>query len=344
MPLEVRQEIVAVILYAKTKGIAKYKVCALLQINVRRIERWVARERETDSMDYHKSGPKRPVNAIMPSEREALLSFVGREETVDYSLQVMALEGARQGLFYLSASTVRTVLIEEGIMSDRRPPQRRNGAGRKPDRPQKLSGPNQCWCWDISYLRTDLPRVFWYLFVMLDEWSRMVLAWRVTAKLFKEEAQGLIDDAFLAEGLLDVPRHLLPVVVNDRGPQMKAKPVQQMMKDLGLVQTYARPRTPNDNPYVESLFSTVKTAPRYPDWFPSSSIQPAIDYFSRYFTWYNNEHYHSGIGYVHPIDMHAGRAEVILKARKDNLERQKLERRLYWNNESQKMQKPGDAS
>ena len=335
MPLEVREEIVAVIRVARSKGIPICKLCALLQISVRRVERWISRERETGSMSYYNSGPRQPVNGIMPAERTALLSYVGLEETVDYSLQVLALRGAEQGLFFLSASTVRKVLIEEEIMSDRRPRQRRSGSGRKPDRPEELTGPNQCWTWDISYLKTDLPRVFWYLFVMLDEWSRKVLAWRVTGHLIKEEALGLIDDAFLAEELIEVPKSQLPVVVNDRGSQMKAKPVQQMMKDLGLAQTFARPRTPNDNPFIESLFSTVKSAPLYPGWFPSATINPALKYFDKYFGWYNTEHYHSGIGYVHPIDKHEGRAPAILKIREENLKRQRLERRSFWINQSQ---------
>ena len=286
-------------------------------------------------MSYYDPGPKQVMNAIIPAERSALLNYVGQEEAVDYSLQVLALRGAEKGLFFLSASTVRKVLIEEEIMSDRRPKQRRSGSSRKPDRPAELTGPNQCWTWDISYLRTDLPRIFWDLFVMLDEWSRKVIAWRVADHMITEEAQGLIDDAFLVENLMDVPRSQLPVVVNDRGSQMKAKPVKQMFLDLGLVQTFARPRTPNDNPFIESLFSTVKSAPTYPECFPSETINITRNYFEKYFGWYNAEHYHSGIGYVHPIDKHEGRAQAILRERKDNLKRQRLERRSFWINQSQ---------
>lgn len=165
---------------------------------------------------------------------------------------------------------------------------------------------------------------------MLDEWSRKVIAWRISISLMQSEAQALIDDAYLAEGLLDVPRDQLPVVVNDRGAQMKAKPVKQMFHDLGLTQTFARPRTPNDNPFIESLFSTVKTTPNYPGWFPGSSIQVARNYFEDYFQWYNTEHFHSGIGYIHPIDKHEERAEAILKKRKENVINQCKLRRSYW--------------
>ncbi|MFQ5356626.1 MAG: transposase [Mariprofundaceae bacterium] len=286
-------------------------------------------------MNNYKAGPKHPVNDLMPSERQAVLDYVQLEETADYSLHVLACKGAEQGLFYVSASAIRCILSDENILSDRRPLFRRTGAGRKPARPDELTGPNQCWCWDLSYLRTDLIRMFWYLYVMLDEWSRKVVAWRISSSLMLSEAQALIDDAYLAEGLLDVPGDLLPVVVNDRGSQMKARPVQQMMRDLGLTQTFARPRTPNDNPFIESLFSTVKTAPDYPGWFPGRSIGIARDYFEDYFHWYNYEHFHSGIGYIHPIDKHEGRAETILKKRKECMTNQRRLRKLYWSEKNQ---------
>jgi len=325
----VRQEIVGVVAYAKSFGIAKYQTCELMQIHVRRIERWEARLKHSGAMDYQKPGPKQAPHAVMPAERTALVEFAGREETVDYSFQMLALRGAEQGLFFMSASTVRSVLQNKGLGDDRRGPRRR-GTGAKPNRPEELTGPNQCWCWDLSYLKTDVLRVFWYLYVMLDEWSRKVIAWRVSRSLAHEEALGLIDDAVLAENLLDVPPDQMPVVVNDRGSQMKAKEVKQMFIDMGLTQTFSRPRTPNDNPFVESLFGTVKTAPVYPGWFPYDDGSVVPGYFGRYFQWYNEEHYHSRIGYVTPVQKHTGQAEVIKAQRENQLTSQKEIRKLYW--------------
>ena len=100
---------------------------------------------------------------------------------------------------------------------------------------------------------------------------------------------------------------------------MKVKPVKQMVLDMGLSQTFSSPHTPNDNPFIESLFPTVKTALAYPECFPGSSIVVGTDYFEKYFHWYNHEHSHSGIGYIHPIDKHESRAESILKYRKECL-------------------------
>ena len=329
MPLEVRQEVVAVIASVKAKGVARYQACALLQIKVRRIERWEEKIKRTGSMEYSRSGPKQVMHAIMPVEREAVLEYVGREETVDYSYQMLALKGGEEGLFCMSASSVRTILHEESLAEDRTGRMRR-GVRVKPGRPEELTGPNQCWCWDISYLRTDILRVFWYLYVMLDEWSRKVVAWRVSRSLAGEEALALIDQAIITENLLDIPEERLPVVVNDRGSQMKAKEVKQMFKDLGLTQLFTRPRTPDDNPFVEALFGTVKTAPAYPGWFPSDEGTVVEDYFDRYFTWYDHEHYHSRIGYVTPFQKHTGQAEKIIRQRRNQLTTQRERRKQYW--------------
>jgi transposase InsO family protein len=281
-------------------------------------------------MAYARPGPKQAPHAIMPVEREALMEFIGQEETTDYSLQALAIKGAEQDIFYMSASSVRTILHDEGLLADRNRFKRRNGGSNKPDRPEELTGPKQCWCWDISYLKTDILRTFWYLYVMLDEWSRKVVGWNVSRSLDHEEALKLIDNAFISENLIDKPEEMQPVVVNDRGKQMKAVNVKQMFKDLGIFQTFSRPRTPNDNPFIESLFSTVKRAPIYPGWFPSNDKTYVMKYFTDFFQWYNQEHYHSRIGYVTPFQKHEGLAEGIIKQRKMELAAQRDVRRNYW--------------
>ena len=315
---------------SKRQGITRVRSCGLLQVSVRRVERWRARTVATGAMAYTKPGPKRPWNAIMSQERDAVRAFVAPEETVDLSLQAIAIKGGEQGLFFLSASSVRSILAADGILSDRRSPVRGHGGRVKPARPAVLDGPNQCWCWDISYILTDVRRCFWYLYVMLDEWSRKAVAWHISPSLAATEAMLLCNDAVIAECILEAPPLSRPIVVNDRGIQMKAKPVKQMFVDLGITQAFARPHTPNDNPFVESFFSTVKTSPDYPQFFPATDQKLVLDYFSRFFPWYNNEHYHSRIGYVHPIDMHEGRAPGILEQRKRGLVVQHGKRKTYW--------------
>ena len=237
---------VKVVEESKLQGLARVHSCALLQVSVRRVERWRARVAATGVMGYAKPGPTHPWNALVPEERDAVRAFVAREETADLSLQAIAIKGGEQALFFVSASTVRTILAADSLLVDRRPPVRCRGTRVKPARPPVLDGPNQCWCWDISYILTNVRRCFWYLYVMLDEWSRKAVAWRISESLAAAEARLLIDDAVIAEGILQAPPLSRPIVVNDRGIQMKAKPVAQMFTDLGITQTFARPRTPND--------------------------------------------------------------------------------------------------
>lgn len=330
LPEGTKTEVVAVVDDSKRQGLARVHSCMLLQVSVRRVERWRARKAASGALSYAKPGPRRPWNALVPQEHHAVRAFVAREDTVDLSLQAIAIKGGELGLFSLSASSVRSILADDGLLADRRRPVHSRGGRVKPARPAVLDGPNQCWCWDISYIATDVRRWFWFLYVMLDEWSRKVLAWRVVQSLAAAEARLLINDAVLAEGILDAPPALRPVAINDRGVQMTAKPVVQMLADLGISQALARPRTPNDNPFVESLFSTIKTAPAYPQSFAALDPQPVLDYFSRFFAWYNTEHYHSRIGYVHPNDMHERRAPEILRRRKQNLTFQHNNRKLFW--------------
>jgi putative transposase len=320
---------VDVIAIAAKAGIRRNKTCNLLRINIRRLRRWEARIKDMGTMEYLKPGPKQVLHGIMPSERDAVISYAGKEETADYSFAVMAIKGAEHGLFYVSSSSIRSILRAGGLGNDRRGVMRRSFTG-KPNRPEELIGPNQCWCWDISYIKTDVRRAFWYLYVMLDEWSRKVIAWRISRNLGHEEARLLIDDACISERLLELPENKRPVVVNDHGSQMRAKPVKQMFADLSLEQTFARRKTPNDNPFVESLFSAIKTSPVYPGWFSNADEAAVLKYFEEYFDWYNSEHYHSRIGYVTPVQKHTGQAEKILMTRKNQLTAQRKKRRKYW--------------
>jgi len=118
-----KEEIVSVIFNAKSKGIPKFKICAVLQINARRVERWVTRKRDTGNMENHTPGPKHPVNAIMPCEKQTVLDYVRLEETVDYSLRVLACKGAGQGLFLVSATKVSVIFFLKRIyyQTDGRP-------------------------------------------------------------------------------------------------------------------------------------------------------------------------------------------------------------------------------
>jgi transposase InsO family protein len=208
----------------------------------------------------------------------------------------------------------------------------RNGNSRKPDRPD-ITEPNQRWCWDISYLRTLVPDTFLYLYALLDEYSRKVVAFRISWKMVNAEGKELIEEGIEREGLL--PEQVAALTLfNDRGTQMKAKPFRKFLEELGISQKFARPRTPNDNAFIESLFSTTKRAPNCPETFIDDV--DALTYFTAYFYYYNNERLHGKIGYVTPVQRHCGEDIKILALRSIRLVEAR-KNRLKENREGAKM-------
>jgi transposase InsO family protein len=250
----------------------------------------------------------------LTAERAAVLQMATAEQYVDLSHRILSVTAWDLGLFFVSFSSVYRILCSEGLMSMRGKHRHHNGRSLPPVR-KELTGPNQRWCWDISYLPTYEKGLFLYLYLLLDEYSRKAVNWRVGWHQTAQEARRLLEDGLIYENILDLPEDQRPEIINDRGRQMKAKPIQKMLETHQMPQLFARPRTPNDNPFVESAFGTVKTAIEYPGRF--LDCHEATRYFDRFFPWYNTEHYHSGIDYVTPQQCHQGLRNKIVSERKD---------------------------
>lgn len=301
----------ALITESKAQGISRSRTCELLQIEERRVRHWFSRQILVDA----KPGPIHAPHALLLEERMAIVALAKDERFVDDSHRVLTAKCVDAGSLALSASTVYRVMRDVGLTTDRSGRNHRNGNSRKPDRPD-LTGPNQRWCWDISYLRTLVPGIFLYLYALLDEYSRKVVAFRISWSLANAEGKELIEEGIEREGL--TPEQVANLdLFNDRGTQMKAKPFKKFLEDLGICQKFARPRTPNDNPFVESLFSTTKGALEYPGMFTDDI--DALAYFTPYFYFYNNDRLHGKIGYVTPAQRHCGEDKKILAIRKDRL-------------------------
>lgn len=317
-------EILDVMDEAKDKGISNRRSCELLMINRRRVVRWKEWQKDGHGLSNRKPGPRYPVHALLPAEKQQVVVMARREEYADLSHRILAVTGWEQGRCLVSFSSVYRILLEEGMMSMRGVCRRHNGKSLPPVR-KELTGPNQRWCWDISYLHTSEKGIFLYLYLLLDEWSRKAIQWLVSWHQTHEEARRLLEGGLVQENILDIPEKDRPEVVNDRGRQMKAKPIRKLFQDHHMPQLFARPRTPNDNPFVESAFGTVKTAPEYPGRF--RDLKDAQQYIDRYFPWYNTEHYHSGIDYVTPDQAHGGMREKIVARRQEQLRQQRTRRK-----------------
>jgi putative transposase len=171
-----------------------------------------------------------------------------------------------------------------------------------------------------------------YLCLLLDEYSRRAVQWRTAWHQPAGEYRLLLEGGLQDENVLDLPEGASPKIITDRGRQMKANPIQRLCGEHGMPQLFARPRTPNDSPFIESAFSTVKRATEYPGRF--LDVEKAVEYFQRYFTWYNTEHYHSSIGYLTPEEAHQGLMAEILERRR--LQKLSQRRRRLEENRRQK--------
>ena len=314
-----KREILTLICTATNEGLTVKKVCSLLQISERRVQRWRKRQ---DWLDDIPPGPANAPHALLGSEKDAIYAIACDEQYMDESHRTLAAKGSDEKLFYASASSVYRVLQERKMTTDRVDRVQRNGKSLKPDRPE-LDGPNQRWCWDISYCNTGTKGIFLYLFALLDEYSRKVISWRISWSMTYKEGIELIQEGLDNEGLHDIDVKL-PDLMNDRGAQMKAKAFMKMCNDLGINQQFSRPRTPNDNPFIESLFSTVKGHPLYPGVF-LSDIE-AVAYFTAFFSFYNNQRYHTRIGMVTPAQRHTGEDKEIIERRNLSLQEARRER------------------
>ena len=180
----------------KLKGLNQKRMCELLQIDGRRLRSWFSRT----TLEDKKPGPTHAPHALLPQEREAIITAAGDLRYIDDSHRVLTAKCVDSDCFAVSASTVYNVMRTEGLTTDRSGHSHRNGNRQNPDRPE-LTGPDQRWCWDISYLQTFVPGVYLYLYALLDEYSRKIVAFRVSWRMINEEGKELVQEGIENEKL-----------------------------------------------------------------------------------------------------------------------------------------------
>ena len=187
---------------------------------------------------------------------------------------------------------------------------RRHVDHRQYSKPELLAtDTNQVWSWDITKLKGPVKWTYYYLYVILDIFSRYVVGWMIAQRELGALAKRLIEDTCGKQNI--APDQLL--IHSDRGPSMKSKPVALLLSDLGVTKSHSRPHVSNDNPYSEAQFKTLKYCPQFPGRF--GSIQDARCFCQRFFSWYNKEHRHSGIGLMTPEQVHYGLAQKVYEGR-----------------------------
>jgi len=216
-----------------------------------------------------------------------------------------------QGVYHCSIRTMYRILDEHDEVRERRQ-QLRHPVYQKPE--LLAEGPNQVWSWDITKLMGPAKWTYFYLYVVIDIFSRRVVGWCVadaeTASLFKPLFEETLAKHLVLPGQLTLHA--------DRGAAMKAKATALMLADLGVTKSHSRPYTSNDNPFSESHFKTLKYQPEFPKRF--GCIEDAKVFCRRFFDWYNQDHHHAGLGLMTPDQVHYGQADAIYAARQQTLD------------------------
>ena len=252
----------------------------------------------------------RQERALGSEERKEVLGILNSERFIDkapYEVYAILLD---EGRYYCSIRTMYRILEEHSEIRERRN-QASHPVYTKPE--LIASTPNQVWSWDITKLRGPVKWAYFYLYVILDIFSRYVVGWMVAHRESSVLAQRLISEASRQQGI--VAGQL--TIHADRGTSMTSKTVAMLLSDLGITKTHSRPYTSNDNPYSEAQFKTLKYHPVFPGSF--GCIEDARGFCREFFDWYNNEHRHTGIGLMSPQMVHYGLAEDVRKAREEVL-------------------------
>jgi putative transposase len=259
--------------------------------------------------------PQRPrplsARALSQSERAAVLELLHCERFVDCSPAQVWATLLDEGRYLASERTMYRLLQGNGEVRERRDQLTHPGYAK----PELLAErPNELWSWDVSKLKGPAKWTAFYLYVILDVFSRYCVGWTVQHRENAQLAKALIGQAVEQQ---EIKRGQLTVHA-DRGPAMRSKPVAFLLADLGVLKTHSRPYTSTDNPYSEAQFKTLKYRPEFPDRF--DSIEHARAFCREFFSWYNHEHRHSGIGLMTPAAVHHGQAKALHTQRQRVLE------------------------
>ena len=264
--------------------------------------RWYRRHRQSPPPPTPERVPASQPRALSELERKELHQVLDSEEFVDEAPATVYAKLLDQGVYLASVPTMYRVLHAHDEVHERRR-QATHPAAKKPE--LLATRPNQVYSWDITKLLGPVKWTWFYLYVVLDIYSRYVPGWLLAHAENARLAEVLLADTaakqHITSGQLTIHA--------DRGSPMTAKPVAFLLAELGVTKSHSRPHVSNDNPYSESQFRTMKYRPTFPDRF--GSFQDAHAFCGRFFRWYNHEHRHSGIGFHTPADVHYGRAELV---------------------------------
>ena len=292
----------------------------MLGLSERTVQRW---REQKDGGEDRRHGPKTaPANKLSEHEERRLLRELTSPQYRDQSPRQVIPALAEQGTYIASEATAYRLLHKHGMQKHRtntRPPK-----SKKPDE-LTATGPNQVYCWDITYLKRNVIGTFYYLYLVTDIFSRRIVAAQVYEAENDEYAAALFVDVQQREALEpgQVTLH------SDNGSPMKGATLKATLERLGVIASYSRPSVSDDNPYVESLFGTMKTRVGYPN-KPFETLDQAQAWVDSFVRWYNEEHRHSALNWVTPMARHTGEERQLLRRREQTYRRARQRNPNRW--------------
>lgn len=316
-----KESLISPVREALEKGARLRSIAAMLGISLRTLQRWLM----NPQTDGRKGSARKVQQRLTEEERKEILRVVNLPQFRDLTPAEIVAILAENGQFIGSERSIYRVLKEHNQLTHR-------GPGKRSEprvRPSHVAtGPGQLLSWDITYLHTNIKGIFFYLYLVIDVWSRKIVAWEVHAEESSELSATMMDRLSQSMDMKGT------IVHADNGGPMKGATMLMKLHELGVTASFSRPRVSEDNPFSESLFKTLKYRPGYPRLF--STLGDARKWVADFVHWYNHEHRHSGIGYVTPEERHSGLDQTILEKRAETFRKAKEQNPSRWSRGTKK--------
>jgi transposase InsO family protein len=310
--LEDRRALARDITQAHAAGARLRPACEVAGIELRTLQRWQAHEGLTAGDGRPQAVRPMPSHALSQDERAQLLTVANEPRFAAVPPARIVPMLADEGVYLASESSFTRVLRAQGQTAHRGRAKAPKAV--RPPTTHIATAPRQVWCWDMTYLPAIVMGRWFYLYLILDLYSRKIVGWEVHDTDDSDHAAHLVRRTALAESIATLDAK--PVLHGDNGSTLKATTVLAMLNWLGVKPSYSRPRVSDDNAFAEALFRTAKYRPEFPA-KGFADLEQARTWAAGFVRWYNHDHRHSGIRYVSPAQRHAGEDLPILAARHD---------------------------
>jgi len=320
---ELRLNLLELVQEASKGGARLEASCKLLGTTSRTIQRWKNSSALEDQRQLKTAAPH---NKLSAEEVDNVLKVVNEEKYADLPPSKIVPLLADEGRYIASEATIYRLLKFARMLTHRH-----RSKPKSRFKPKAISafGPNRLYSWDITYIASTVKGWFFYLYIIMDVYSRKIVGWQVYAEESSENAADLIEATCRSEG---INRDQI-ILHSDNGSPMKGATMLTTLQRLGVVPSFSRPSVSNDNPYSESLFKTLKYSPWYPE-NPFENVVEAREWVANFVNWYNTEHLHSGIKFVTPNQRHQGLDKEILSHRDRVYQEAKKQRPNRWSKET----------